>query len=75
MALGSCTTRRSPRVNTLANPAGELNKLASAQGPARGSNVESNEALTPPEAPTPPFIPSLAQDLFIKFMKVFMDTT
>ena len=70
---------RSPRVNTPVDPAGELDKLAGAQGLARRSNAGSDkaptEALTPPEAPTPLLVPSPAEDLFTKFMKVFMETT
>ena len=72
MAPGS-RARRSPRVNTLVDPAGELDELAG-QGPARGSNVGSDEAPTPPEASTPPPAPT-SEDLFTKFMKVFMETT
>ena len=74
MAPGSRATRRSPRVTTPINPAEELDELASAQGPARGSNARSNEAPTPPEAITPPLAPPI-KDLFMKFMKVFMETT
>ena len=75
MAPGSRTTHRSPCVNTPVNPAGELDELAGAQSPAKKSNVESNEALTPPEASTPPLIPPTSEDLFTKFMKMFMETT
>ena len=71
--------RRSLCVNLLLNPAGEQDELAGAQGPAKGSNVGSNkafiEAPTPPEAPTLPFVPPPAENLFTKFMKVFMKTT
>ena len=49
--------------------------LAGAQGPAKRSNAESNEVPTPPEASTPPFVPPTSEDLFTKFMKVFMETT
>ena len=73
MAPGSCVCR-SPRVNTLVDPAGELDELAS-QGPARGSNVGSDEAPIPPEASTPPLVPPTSEDLFTKFMKVFIETT
>ena len=77
MAPGS-RTRRSPRVNPPADPIGEQNELAG-QGPVRGFNVGSNEAptkaLTPPKALTPSLVPSSTEDLFTKFMKVFMETT
>ena len=75
MAPRSRITRRSPRVNTLVDPAGELNELAGAQGPVRGSNAGSDEAPTPPEASTPPLVTFTSEDLFTKFMKVFMKTT
>ena len=78
MAPRSCACR-SPCVNSPVNPAGELNELAGTQGPARKSNAGSDEALTkasiPPEALTLPLVPSPAEDLFTKFMKVFMETT
>ena len=75
MVPGSRTTRRSPRDNTPVNLAGELDELASAQGPARRSNAGNDEALTPPEAPTPPLVLPTFEDLFTKFMKVFMEAT
>ena len=79
MALRSYTTRRSPHVNIPVDPAKELDKLASAQAPARRSNAGSDDALTkaliPPEAPIPPLVPLTFKDLFTKFMKVFMETT
>ena len=79
MAPGSHITRWSPRVNTLVDLARELDELAGAQGPARRSNAESNKALTetptPPEASTPPLVLPTSEDLFTKFMKVFMETT
>ena len=75
MAPGSCTNRRSPGVNTSVNPARELDELAGTQGPARESNASSDEASTPPETSTPPFVPLISEDLFTKFMKVFMETT
>ena len=53
----------------------ELDELAGAQGPARGSNVGSNEASTPPKASTPPLVAPTSKDLFTKFMKVFMEIT
>ena len=74
IALRSCA-RRSSCVNTPVNPARELDKLAGAQGPARRSNFRSDEAPTPPEASTPPLVPSTSKDLFTKFIKVFMETT
>ena len=78
MAPGSCACR-SPRVNTLVDPAGELDELAGAQGPAKRSNAGNDEAPTeaptPPEASTPPLVPPTSEDLFTKFMKVFMETT
>ena len=78
MAPGFCTTRRSSCVNTLVDPAGELDELVG-QGPAKRSNAGSNEspteALTPLEASTLPLVPPTSKDLFTKFMKVFMETT
>ena len=74
MASGFRVTCRSPCVNTPVNPAGELDKLAGAQGPAKGSNACSNEALIPPETSTLSLVPP-TKDFFTKFMKVFMETT
>ena len=78
MAAGS-RARRSPCVNTPVDLAGELDELAGAQGPAKRSNAGSDEAPietpTPLEASTPPLIPPTSEDLFTKFMKVFMQTT
>ena len=69
--------QRSPCVNPPANPTGKQDKLAG-QGPIRGFNARSNEAPTKapirPEASTPPFIPLSTEGLFIKFMKVFIET-
>ena len=73
MAPGS-HARRSPRVNTPVDPARELNELGG-QGPARGSNVGSNEALTPPKISTALLVPPTSKNLFTKFMKMFMETT
>ena len=77
MAPGS-RARRSPRVNPPADPTGEQDELAG-QGPVRrfnaGSDEAPTEAPTPLEAPTPPLIPSSTEDLFTKFMKVFIETT
>ena len=64
---------RSSRVNTPVNPVGKQDELAG-QGLVRGSNVGSNEAPTPPEVPILPLAPP-TEDLFTKFMKVFMETT
>ena len=79
MAPRSHTIRRSPCVNTSVDPARELDELAGTQGPAKRSNAGSNEAstkaFTPPEASTLLFIPLTSEDLFTKFMKVFMETT
>ena len=79
MTLGSHTTHCTPCVNTLVDLAGELDKLACAQGSARRSNAGSDEAPTkaptPPEVSTPLFVPPTSEDLFTKFMKVFMETT
>ena len=74
MTSGSCACW-SARVNTLVNPVGELDELAGTQGPAKGSNAGSNEALIPSKAPTLPLILLNSKDLFTKFMKVFMETT
>ena len=79
MAPGSHTTYRSPCVNTPVNPAGELDELDGAQGPARRSNAKSDEvpteALTPSEASTPTLILPTSKHLFTKFMMVFMEIT
>ena len=69
MAPGSRTTRRSPRVNPPVDPT-EQDELAGAQGGR--SDAGSDEAPTPPEAPPPA---PTSEDLFTKFMKVFMETT
>ena len=77
MAPGS-RAQRSPCVNPPANPTGEQDELAG-QGPVQEFNARSNEALTEaptsPEAPIPPLVPPSIEDLFIKFMKVFIETT
>ena len=75
MAPGSRTTRWSSCVNTPVDPIGELDELAGAQGPAKGSNADSGEAPTPLEASTLPLVAPTSKDLFTKFMKVFMETT
>ena len=68
---------RSPCVNSLTNLI-EQNKPTD-QGLARRFNVESNKASTkahtPLEAPIPTLVPPSTKDLFIKFMKVFVETT
>ena len=78
MAPESCA-RRSSCINTLVNPARELDELAGAEAPAKKSNAGSNEALTEaptsPEASTPPIVLPTSEDLFIKFMKMIMETT
>ena len=74
MALGSCATCQSPCVTTTVDPAKELDELAGAQGPARGSNAGSDEAPTPLKAIILPLVPP-TEDVFTKFMKVFMETT
>ena len=71
MAPESRTTRRSFCVNPPTDILGEQNELASAPG---RSDTGSNEAPTPLEAPSPPLVPPPAEDLFTKFMKVFMET-
>ena len=77
MASGS-RARWSPHVNLPANPTEKQDELAG-QGPIREFNARSDEAPTeaptPPEAPIPPLIPLSTEDLFIKFMKMFMETT
>ena len=79
MAPESHTTCRSPCVNTPVNPAGELDELTGDQGPAKrfnaGSNETPTEAFTPLEASTLPLIPLTSEDLFTKFMKVFIEMT
>ena len=77
MAPRSCAWQ-SPCVNPSADPTEEQDELAG-QGPIRGFNAGSNEALT--KAPTPSeahillLVPSSTKDLFTKFMKMFMETT
>ena len=71
MAPGSRTTQRSLRVNPPVDPT-EQDELAGAQGGR--SDAGSDEAPTPPEISTPPPAPT-SEDLFTKFMKVFMETT
>ena len=70
---------RSLCANLPINPAGKYDELAGAQNSARRSNVRSDEAptkaFTSLGAPTWSFVPSFTKDLFIRFMKVFMETT
>ena len=65
-------------VNPPTDLTGEQDECAG-QRPVRGFNAKSNEAptkaLTPPEAPTLPLIPSFTRDFFTKFRKVFIKTT
>ena len=72
-------TRRSLCVNTPANLVEKLDEIAGAQDPAIKSNAGSNEAFTKvptlPEAPTLPLAPLPTEDLFTKFIKVFIKTT
>ena len=79
MVPGSRITCWSPCVNTLVDPAGELDELAGAQDPVRRSNAGSDKAPTkvptPPKASIPPLILPTSEDLFTKFMKVFIKTT
>ena len=70
MATRSRTTHRSPFVNPSDNIPEEEDELASAR-----SDAGSDNAHTPPEAPTLPLIPPPAKDLFTKFMKVFIEAT
>ena len=69
MTPGSCTIWRSLCVNLFVNPI-EQNELVGAR-----SNTGSNEAPTSPKAPTPPLVPPPSEDLFTKFMKIFMEMT
>ena len=71
MALASCT-RRSPSINPPTDPTEEQDELAG-QGPVRGFKAVSNKA--PIKALTLPLVPSSSEDLFNKFIKVFMETT
>ena len=66
--------RRSPYNNPLANLTGEQDELVSLQGPVRRSDIGSDEAPTPSEAPTLPLVPPI-KDLFTKFIKAFVEST
>ena len=70
MVPGSRTTRQSPCVNPPANILRKQNELAGVK-----SDAGSDEAPTPPEAPSLLLIPLPSEDLFTKFMKVFIETT
>ena len=70
MVLRSYITQRNPCINPPDNISGEQDELAGAK-----SDAGSNEAPTPPEAPTLSLFPPPTKDLFTKFMKVFMKTT
>ena len=60
-------------------PARKQNELVSAQDPEKRSNTGSNEApikaFTPPEACTLSHIPLLNENLFIWFIKLFIEMT
>ena len=77
MALGSCTWQ-SPYINLPADPTEKQDELAS-QNPVWRFNAESNKALTeaftPPETLTLPLVLPSTEDLFTKFIKVFIETT
>ena len=73
MAPESCA-QQSPCNNPWANLTREQNELASPQSPAKRSDVGSDKAPTPSEAPTPLFVPPI-KDFFAKFMKAFVKLT
>ena len=73
MALESCVWQN-PYNNLLADPIKEQNELAGSQNQAKRSDASSNKAPTPLEAPIQPFVPPI-EDFFIKFMKVFIEST
>ena len=70
MAPRSRTTWRSPCINPPANIPREKIELAGMPG---RPNAGSNEASTFSKAPILPLVLPSAKDLFIKFMKVFMN--
>ena len=72
MAPESRNTWQSPCVNPPVNILGEQDELA---GAPRRSSAGSDKAPTFFETPTPPLIPPPAEDLFTKFIKVFIETT
>ena len=69
MAPRSCTIQQSPYVNPPVNFI-KQNELA---GAPKKSDVDSNEASTLPKALTLPLILPLFEDLFTKFIKVFIE--
>ena len=76
MALGSCA-RWSLCINPPVNPTREQDEFDGQNLAQRfnvGSDKASTKASTSPETFTLPFIPLSTKDLFIKFMKVFMET-
>ena len=75
MAPGFHITQQSPCVNLFANPIREQNELIGNQGLARKSDASSNKAPIFSETPILPLILSPAKDLFLKFMKIFIETT
>ena len=72
MAPGSYTIWRSLCVNLCVNFT-KQDKLAGTQDGR--SDANNDKALISLKAPTPPLILSSAEDLFTKFMKVFIETT
>ena len=72
-------TRWSPCVNLLINFARKQNELADAQGPAKKSNIRRNKAFTKAfpslETPIPPLVLSPTENLFTRFIKVFIKMT
>ena len=77
MAPGSCVWR-SPCVNPSADFTREQDELIG-QSPVQRFNAGSDEApikaLIPLKALTLPFVPSSIENLFTKFMKMFMEMT
>ena len=71
MALGSCITQRNLYINLLIDLI-EQDELAYEP---KKSNVNSNKALTLSEAPSLSFVPSPTENVFTKFMKMFIETT
>ena len=66
-------------VNPTTNSAGEYNELISARDPIKRSNIGNNrvptKASTPPEVLIPTLILFPIEDFFIRFLKVFIETT
>ena len=73
MAPRSCAWQN-PCNNPPANLTGEQDELASPQSLVERSVAGNNKVFIPLEAPIPPFVP-LIKDFFIKFMKVFVEST